>query len=248
MISENSTGQLKQLWQEAFGDSPKFIGDFFRLADVPEHCRVLWQDGTAAAALYWFDCTCRGEPMAYLYAVSTGIRFRHRGLCRVLLEETLEALTRRGYCAALLSPASAGLREMYRKMGFSPACALTFREASSGNTAVSVREVTPEAYTTARLSLLPPDGVQQSLPFFRILNLDSGLYIGPGFVLAARQDGDVLDGQEFLGDFSVVPGILTALGCRSGRFPCPGGTDAPVFIRVLSPAAPVPGYFGPVLD
>ena len=197
MISENSTGQLKQLWQEAFGDSPKFIGDFFRLADVPEHCRVLWQDGTAAAALYWFDCTCRGEPMAYLYA---------------------------------------------------PACALTFREASSGNAAVSVREVTPEAYTTARLSLLPPDGVQQSLPFFRILNLDSGLYIGPGFVLAARQDGDVLDVQEFLGDFSVVPGILTALGCRSGRFPCPGGTDAPVFIRVLSSAAPVPGYFGPVLD
>ena len=248
MASEIPVEQLKALWQEAFGDSPEFIEDFFRLAYSPEHCRVLRQDGTAAAALYWFDCTCGGAQMAYLYAVATGVRFRNRGLCRALLENTLKELTGLGYRAALLSPATDSLQDMYRKLGFSPACGLGFREAAVGTSALSVQAVTPEVYAAARLRLLPPGGVQQALPFFQVLGLDSRLFVGDGFVLAARQEGDVLSVQDFLGDTSAAPGILVALGCRTGRFPQSGGGDAPVFFRRLSPTAPVPRYFGPVLD
>lgn len=186
--------------------------------------------------------------MAYLYAVATGIRFRNRGLCRALLESTMAELPHLGYQAALLSPATDGLQEMYRKLGFSPVCGLGFREISAGASAQSVQEVTPEVYAAARLGLLPPGGVQQALPFFRVLGLDSRFFVGDGFVLAARQEGDVLAVQDFLGETSATPGILAALGCRTGRFPQAGGTDAPVFFRCLSPAAPIPRYFGPVLD
>ena len=64
--------QLRQLWQEAFGDSDAFLDSFFSLSFAPERCRCVTEENHVTAALYWFDCSCHGGKMAYLYAVATG--------------------------------------------------------------------------------------------------------------------------------------------------------------------------------
>ena len=58
--------QLRQLWKEAFGDTDTFLDSFFSLAFAPERCRCITLGDTVPSALYWFDCTCRGEKWAYL--------------------------------------------------------------------------------------------------------------------------------------------------------------------------------------
>jgi hypothetical protein len=62
---------LRGLWKEAFGDSDDFLDMFWRTAFSYDRCRCVTVDGEVAAALYWFDCECRGERVAYIYAVAT---------------------------------------------------------------------------------------------------------------------------------------------------------------------------------
>ena len=82
-----SISPLKDLWRIAFGDPDGFIDDFFALAYCPRRCLCAYEADRLAGALYWFDCTCRGQKMAYLYAVATDPGFRGRGFCRALLED-----------------------------------------------------------------------------------------------------------------------------------------------------------------
>ena len=62
---------LRQLWQEAFRDDDAFLDKFFSTGFHPNRCRVVMQNGRAAAALYWFDCQWEDKKLAYLYAVAT---------------------------------------------------------------------------------------------------------------------------------------------------------------------------------
>ena len=58
---------LQALWQEAFGDDDAFVEQFYTYGFAPDRCRCLTVDGQIAAALYWFDCSYQGKPLAYLY-------------------------------------------------------------------------------------------------------------------------------------------------------------------------------------
>ena len=58
---------LRQLWQEAFGDSDAFLDGFFDTGFSPRRCLCV-TDGEPVAAVYWFDCRFAGEKLAYLYA------------------------------------------------------------------------------------------------------------------------------------------------------------------------------------
>jgi predicted acetyltransferase len=110
--------QLRQLWQEAFGDDDAFLDKFFTTAYSPNRCRVVTLEGQAAAALYWLDCQWEGKKLAYLYAVATAKAFQGRGLCRFLLEDTHRVLTQSGYAGAVLCPGNEGLFTMYAKLGY----------------------------------------------------------------------------------------------------------------------------------
>ena len=55
--------RLRQLWQQAFGDTDAFLDGFFNTGFSPDRCRCLQADGVLAAALYWFDCDFRGESL-----------------------------------------------------------------------------------------------------------------------------------------------------------------------------------------
>ena len=62
------TSALRPLWQEAFGDSQAYLDSFFTLAFSPDRCRCMTEGNRVTAAVYWFDCSCGQDKIAYVYA------------------------------------------------------------------------------------------------------------------------------------------------------------------------------------
>lgn len=239
---------LRSLWQEAFGDSEEFLDSFFSTAFSPERCRCLYVDGGVAAALYWFDCQCRGKTMAYLYAVATGKKYRRQGFCRELLENTHMHLANRGYAGAILVPGSETLTAMYAGMGYRSGTTVSEFVCAPGPNPISLHRIDSEEYAQRRAKLLPPDGVVQEGENLLFLQTQARLYEGMGFLLAAQIRGDTLHGLELLGDPTVAPGILRALGMISGSFRAPGSMLPFAMYRSFGSDCPIPAYFGLAFD
>lgn len=239
--------QLRRLWQLAFGDSVAFIDQFFQTGYAPERCRCVTVDGQAAAALYWFDVSCEGQKMAYIYAVATHPDCRGKGLCRALMEDTHALLVSQGYAAGLLVPDGDSLRRMYAKLGYRD-CSNVSEFTCAAGEAVPVRAVAVEEYAALRRKLLPDGGVVQEGENLSYLENYARFYAGTDFLLAAVPDGEALYGAELLGNRDAAPGILRALGYASGRFRSPGDDVAFAMFRPLIPDAKPPRYLGLAFD
>ena len=170
---------LRRLWKAAFGDGDEFLDDFFELAFTPARSLAAFWDGTLAGMLYWFDCRCRAERLAYLYAVAVAEPFRGRGLCRSLMETAHETLRAEGYGGSLLVPGNESLRRMYEKLGYLDFGGLT-REPVRAGESLPLEPLTPEAYARRQETLLPPGSAvleRDGLAFQQTLG---GLYAFPG--------------------------------------------------------------------
>ena len=241
---KDQTAQLVQLWKEAFGEFDGFWELFLDTAFLPDHCRCVLEDGQVIAGLYWFDCSCGDDKIAYIYAVVTDPRHRGRGLCRKLMADVHALLKEQGYASVMLVPADEGLREMYRKLGYENCTRISTLTCAAGERSVALRNVSPEEYAALRRKLLPEGSVLQEgnqLPF---LAAQARLFTGEDFLLAAWLEGDMLHGMELLGNTDAAPGILRALGCGQGIFQIPGEEKNFAMIHKLTENAVVPGYFG----
>lgn len=236
--------QLVRLWKEAFGEYDGFWELFLDTGYLPDHCRCITENGQPVAGLYWFDCSCGQDQIAYIYAVVTDPSHRGRGLCRMLMEDVHAHLAARGYSSAMLVPADEGLRKMYRKMGYQDCTTIGTLSCTAGETAVEIRSIGPEEYAALRRKLLPEGSVLQEgiqLPF---LAAQAQLFAGEDFLLAAYLDGETLQGMELLGNSNAAPGILRALGCTAGIFQIPGSEKPFAMIHHLTEQAVIPAYFG----
>lgn len=238
------TAQLRQLWKEAFGDTDAYLDSFFAIAFSCDRCRCVTEDGRVTAALYWFDCSCGGKKMAYLYAVATARDCRGRGLCRSLLEDTHDYLKKKDYTGTILVPADDTLRQMYGRMGYLPATTVAEFACQAGEKPVTMKSLTAEEYSARRRTLLPVDGVSQGGPLTDLLADQCGLFGGEDFLLAAWTEDGVLHAEEFLGDRAAVPGIVKALGAEKGIFRTPGEDKAFAMYHPLCADCPKPEYFG----
>lgn len=236
--------QLRQLWKEAFGDTDAYLDSFFALGFSPDRCRCATEADQITAALYWFDCSCRGQKLAYLYAVATAENSRGKGLCRQLMDSTHAYLRAAGYAGAILVPASEGLRQMYWKMGYLPGPRISELLCAAGKTAVPLKPLDRAGYERRRLEYLPPEGVVQDGPLTALLADQYSLWDGADFLLAAWIEDGVLHGEELLGSFDAAPGIVKALGADKGIFRIPGAEQEYAMYLPLSPRCPKPGYFG----
>ena len=234
---------LKTLWKEAFGDTEAYLELFFSTAFSPSRCRCVTEDGQTAAMLYWFDCTVEEKPFAYLFAIATRKAFRGKGLCRELMADTHRHLQQLGYAGAILVPAENSLFAFYGAMGYRTFGGASRFKSLPGQKAATLRPVSPEEYHTLRQKLLPPGGVTQDLLTLRFLAAQAALYAGDGFLLSCDREEDVLLVQEFLGDRSITPAVVAALGCREGRFRTPGNSPFAMYLP-LAEHAPMPTYFG----
>ena len=233
------TDGLRALWKEAFSDTDAFLDRFFETGFAYDRCRCICKDGKVAAALYWFDCRCDGAPMAYIYAVATAKAFRGMGLCKALMEDTHSHLKNLGYAATILVPGEKGLFAMYEKMGYQCFGGMDTITCQAGEK-VELRKTSPEEYAALRRQYMPACGVEQEGMAF--LATYATLYAGNDFVLAATEE----IGLELLGNTAAAPGILAALGKKSGRFRLPGSNPFAMWHPLTN--TPTPSYFGIAFD
>ena len=241
---KRQTLQLIRLWKEVFGEYDGFWELFWETAFLPDHCRCITEAGQPIAGLYWFDCSCGTDRIAYVYAVATDPRYRGKGLCRMLMAEVHTLLKDQGYDSVMLVPADPGLREMYRKMGYENCTQVGELSCNAGTSPVEIRSVSTEEYAALRREMLPSGSVLQEGNNLTFLAAQAQLFAGKDFLLAAYLDGDTLHGMELLGNPKSAPGILRALGCEQGKFQIPGTERAFAMIHKLSENAVTPAYFG----
>lgn len=240
---------LRQLWKTAFSDTDEFLDRFFAACFSPLRCRCALEEGRTVAALYWFDVVCRGKKLAYFYAVATHPDFRGRGVCRSLMADTHTLLAEQGYDGALLVPQSEGLRKMYASFGYRDCTTVSETFCAAGEAPVSIHTVNREEYARLRREYLPADGVVQEGENLAFLETFARFYSGPGFLLAAQDDGEGnLFGAELLGNGAAAPGILRALGYAQGTFRTPGEKMPFALFLPFGPDAVAPGYFGLAFD
>lgn len=240
---------LKQLWQTAFGDTDLFIRSFFETAFSPLRCRVANVSGETAAMLYWFDVSCRGQKMAYLYAVATHPRHRGKGICHRLMADTHALLKSQGYAAVLLVPQTGELQGLYASMGYRGCTGVSETFCSAGESPVAIHQIDAAEFARLRREYLPEGSVIQEGETLRFLTAFARFYRGSDFLLAAQEAGeDTLFGAELLGSAAAAPGILKALGCGQGTFRTPGVKKPFAMYLPLAADAVLPTYFGLALD
>lgn len=244
--NQSQTQQLRALWQEAFGDDDAFLDLFFTYGFAPDRCRCLSIDGKVAAALYWFDCSCNGRPLAYLYGVATAKEHRGKGLCKVLTENTHNHLKYLGYAGEILVPAGADLFRMYEKLGYSTCATVTEFVCAAGDTPIDIRPVDKEEYRLLRRQFLPENSVVQEGDNLDFLQNMADFYTGDDFLVAVSRTDDFY-APELLGNAYAAPGILAALRRNEGKFRIPGNV-APFAMYLPLSDAPAPEYFGLAFD
>lgn len=233
---------LRKLWQEAFEDGDDFLDGFFSTGFSPIRCRCLWQNNTLAAALYWFDCQWAGKKVAYVYAVATLKDFQGKGLCRALMEDTHAHLHKEGYAGAVLVPGSEELFKLYGKLGYAPCCKKTELTMQANKPVTNCRQITVSEYHNLQKMFLPENAVFHGETALVFVATFCKFYAGEGFAFCAGKDEDTLYFQEFLGDISKVPGILTALKAEKGVLRIPGGREFAMYHSLHGDSA-LPDYF-----
>ncbi len=235
---------LRQLWQEAFGDTDGYLDSFFAAAFDPRRCLVV---SSREAACYWLDCACAGEKIAYLYAVATAKRSRGKGLCRALMEKAKQVIAGQGYAGILLVPGSDGLRQMYAKMGF--ANATTIREYTlPASQPQTPEKLTAQQYCALRQTLLPEGAAVEGPEIMAFLATQAAFYRLGDTICAAVRDGDRLFLPELLGGLSQAAAIAASLSCKAVTMRTPGSGKSWAMYCPLSANAPTPTHFSFALD
>lgn len=232
---------LRQLWQEAFGDTDAFLDTFFETAFDPQRCLCITASTTIAAAAYWFSC---GQ-YAYIYAVATAKRHRGKGLCHALMARIHDLLAAQGYAGCIVVPGEESLRRFYGGMGYANFGGIREFSCTAGAPQPIRRIDTPE-FAALRRQFLPPGGVTQEGENLAFLSRWAEFYAGADFLLAATREGETLRGLELLGNSAATPGILATLGAERGIFRTPGSMPF-AMCKSLGDKAP-PTHFGFAFD
>ena len=238
---------LRNLWKKAFGDTDEFLDLFFSTAYASDRCRCIAEGNEVQSVLYWFDCFLEDQKIAYIYAVATDPACRGRGLCRKVMEDTMEVLTDRGYAGAILLPQEEWLIAMYAGMGFEPCTTVTEQWYPAGEE-IPIRQIDETEYAALRRKMLPPGGVIQEGENMTFLAGMAKFYKGENFIAAVTTDGEEIWCPEFLGDSGAVPGLVKTLGFPAGRARMPGKSRQFAMFRLLTKEGKKPDYFGLVFD
>lgn len=237
---------LRELWHQAFGDTPDYLDHFFRTAFSPNRCRCMESNGKIVSALYWLDCSCRGEKLAYLYAVATDTAYRGQGLCHRLMADTHALLKEAGYAGAVLVPGSESLFRFYENMGYRTFGGIREFTAAANSSTLSLRQTDIAEYAALRKTRLPQNGIVQEGPTLAFLQTQAEFYVGTDVLLAVSRNNDHAFVPELLGDPALAGNILSALDCKTGTFRTPGKAPFAMYLPLNSMEAP--GYFGFALD
>lgn len=235
---------LRRLWKEAFGDLDPLLDAFFATAFDQKRCLAVNQ---ADAACYWLDCTCRGQKIAYLYAVATAKRCQGQGLCRALMEKAKQVIAQQGYSGILLVPGSEALRHMYGKMGFADATSIA-EFTLPASRPQSLQRLTAQEYAAQRHGLLPEGAAVEGPEMLAFLATQAEFYRLGSTLCAAIREGDRLFAPELLGEPAHAAAIAASLGCQAVTMRTPGSDKKWAMYCPLTPNAPYPTHISLALD
>ncbi len=233
---------LRELWKEAFSDTDTFLDSFFSLAFSPERALVIRESEDVLAALYWLDCSWNEKKVAYIYAVATKKAHRGKGLCKALMTELHNRVKR-----TILVPADEGLRAFYSRLGYRDFGGMEELLCYPGGTAVMAEKLTAESYAQMRRKMIPVGGVLQEGLFLPFLEENLDFYGGDGWLLAIGKENGKGFAPEFLGDKTLLSGILKGLQYKEARVRSPGKTPFAMY-RSADGENSLPGYFAFALD
>lgn len=239
---------LRSLWQKTFGDTDWFLDQFFSKAFHSDRCLCAWEDQRLLSAVYWFDCSCEEEKIAYIYALAVEENQRGRGIGSCLMAQVHNLLARQGYAGVLLVPQEEGLRRLYERLGYRDGPRHFILSAVAASEPVPLCPVEGEEYVFLRRSYLPEDAVVQEGENLTLLQTQTRFYRGASFLLAARQEGQTLYGLELLGDTGAAGGILQTMECEKGLFRTPGNDTRFAMFLPLKEDARRPSYFAFAFD
>ena len=240
--------QLRTLWKEAFGDSEAFLDQFFSTAYSSNRCRIATVDGNLAAALYWFDCSIDGQACAYIYGVATAKNYRGYGACHTLLADTHLHLENLGYKSSLLVPGSNELVHLYEGCEYEMCTKISEITCTAENLGIQITEISKDEFATLRPLFLQKHSVIQENENLDFLATQAKFYKGDNFLLVGIIENENLHGIEFLGDISIAPGIVHALGCKDGTLRTPGKDIPFAMFHAFKEDAVQPTYFGFAFD
>ena len=207
--------RLAAIWQEAFGDSPEDVENFYETAFSCDRA-LLAQEQNPVACIYWIDAQIDGQKIAYLYALAVEKTYRSQGVGKTLLKEALETLKGEGYKAAILVPGEESLYTYYEKAGFTPfgkAEKITVEKIAPG---VPTKRISPETYFALRQKANPD--VQWTEDAISYLGRFCRFYAGEDWLLALDRE----EVQEFIGNAESLPHILYTLNIEKTYVLAPG--------------------------
>lgn len=231
-------GQMKQIWQQAFGDSTESIDAFFTTGFRKGHSRVAVEQ-RVLGAIYWFDLFWQGGRYAYLYALAVDSHVRGRGVGSALVEQVCKELDEMGYAGAVLIPGSTSLYRYYEKLGFTAFGKAQTVTAYAGLTPSKLQEVSAREYLQGR------SGFSWDDAFAAFLENQCLLYQGEGIRLI--QYRGMADIQEYMGAPEMLPGVLAALDLPEATVCMPGGDNPTGMYRLFHSDAELPDFLGPGL-
>ena len=242
---------LRELWKKVFMDTDDFLDIFFEKCFLPSRSKCIIVDNRAVAMLYWLDCSCKGEKIAYIYAVATDERFRKKGLSTLLIDQTHRELSENGYAYSVLVPSSPSLFSFYEKKGYKNLTyinseAIVKDECSYG---IKLLPISFEEYCEKRRKLLMASYIEYGAEFNALLPHLYNFSQGDGFILAYRKEGSLLFCPELLGEIDNTSAILSALDCEKGILRHSSG-DKPfsMYCKLTERELELPIYFGFALD
>ena len=228
--------QLSALWQEAFGDSPEDVENFYETAFSYDRA-LLTQEQDPVACIYWMDAQISGQKIAYLYAFAVAKTHRGKGVGKNLLEKALEKLKGEGYQGAVLVPGEESLYSYYEKIGFLPFGKTQKTVVKKTAPGLSVRKLSGEDYFTLRQRAKAD--AQWTKEAFSYLGRFCDFYAGEDWLLAINRE----EVQEFLGNPENLPHILYTLDREQVQTRLPGKNPCAVLYS-FAPFA-LPDTFSP---
>ena len=235
--------QLRFLWKDAFGDTDAFLDLFFSIAYDPDRCRCIRSQGRVAATLYWLDLYLNGQKYAYLYAIATATDCRGQGLCKELMADTAAHLQQAGYAGAILVPQDEGLRTMYGRMGYENASAIDEFFCAAEDSCIDLRQITAEEFAALRPAMLPEGSMDLSPEALAFLDAVARFYKGEGFLAAVSRENEHLRFLEYLGDRTILPALIAALGATEATVRAHGTSIPFTMYLPLSAQSDTPRYY-----
>lgn len=114
--------QLKELWNNVFGDSEEYISLLFDYSYTPKECFAYFVEDKIVSVLYLLECEIFHDNKSYcgryLYAAATDKNYRGQGIMSRLIKEAQDYCKSKSLDFISLVPANDYLYTYYSKFGF----------------------------------------------------------------------------------------------------------------------------------